>query len=587
MPPATEFNFYLDVGKGIKSVATRAGYESFMFAPQNDNPAQQMKMIREAMRRKVDAIILSTHDPKSAAPIVKDAVSQGIIVVIVNSDNPEFTTPVHAVVGYLQRKGTRAIGNYLLKKVGKEQKRKVGIIEGAPGYHTIERTGGFIDGIEDSNLEVVSRLNGKWNTEGGYAAALDMFKAHPDIEIVFAANDFEIIGVASALEALKIQDVILLGNDGDPAALERIADGQLTATVNTDPIRMGKIVMQVVIDALQGKFTGGFVETPTVIVDEDNVENYWDPPEMVKDDDFSEFRVFSEAQPGLVSKEGGLYVDIIRRIFETQDIKVKLYITPYARAKKLVEMKQGDAILGAYRGEEEGFIFPQWHYSANVISVLYKTKSVDRWSGQDTLAGKKLSLLKNYDYDKYLYVPIIKIESRNRHNAIALLHRDRISFFLDDGVILRKELQPLSSELGLEVSDYQIQDVMLLKLYLAFSNTKKGAEFSRIFDDGIAQLLASGELKVLFDKWGLLHFPSIYSLIRPVCPVKGRLYLLISISSSIIFVSMRQYQTLSAASMVLLPCTCWRSTYQGVIVSLYDPLNLLQEVTSADFIPIA
>ena len=36
---------------------------------------------------------------------------------------------------------------------------------------------------------------------------------------------------------------MLLGNDGDTAGLEQIADGTLTATVNTTPFVMGQIAL--------------------------------------------------------------------------------------------------------------------------------------------------------------------------------------------------------------------------------------------------------------------------------------------------------------------------------------------------------
>ena len=64
---------------------------------------------------------------------------------------------------------------------------------------------------------------------------------------------------------------MLLGNDGDTAALEQINAGGVTATVNTTPFVMGQIALQVTLDVLDGKYPGGFVETPTKIVDKDNV----------------------------------------------------------------------------------------------------------------------------------------------------------------------------------------------------------------------------------------------------------------------------------------------------------------------------
>ena len=273
MPPATEFNYYIAIGEGIKAAAAEAGAEVFMLAPQSGADINgQMGMIQDVITQDVDAIILSTHDEAAAAPLVKKAVDAGIEVTIVNSDIANFPTPVHAVVGYSQRAGTQKIGEYLLEKLGGEP-AKVGVIEGLPGYHSTERVGGFLDAVEGKpGIEIVASIPGGWNVEGGNTAGMDLLQAHPDVNVVFAANDYMIMGVAQAAKSLGKSDLILLGNDGDTGAgLEPIAAGDITATVNTTPFVMGQIALQVTLDALGGKFAGGFVETPTTIVDADNV----------------------------------------------------------------------------------------------------------------------------------------------------------------------------------------------------------------------------------------------------------------------------------------------------------------------------
>jgi ribose transport system substrate-binding protein len=273
MPPATEFNYYIAIGEGIKAAAAEAGAEVFMLAPQSGADINgQMGMIQDVITQDVDAIILSTHDEAAAAPLVKKAVDAGIAVTIVNSDIANFPTPVHAVVGYSQRAGTQKIGEYLLQKLG-GQPAKVGVIEGLPGYHSTERVGGFLDAVEGKpGIEIVASIPGGWNVEGGNTAGMDLLQAHPDVNVVFAANDYMIMGVAQAAKSLGKSDLILLGNDGDTGAgLEPIAAGDVTATVNTTPFVMGQIALQVTLDTLDGKFAGGFVETPTTIVDTDNV----------------------------------------------------------------------------------------------------------------------------------------------------------------------------------------------------------------------------------------------------------------------------------------------------------------------------
>ena len=161
MPPATEFNYYIAIGEGIKAAAAEAGAEVFMLAPQSGADINgQMGMIQDVITQDVDAIILSTHDEAAAAPLVKKAVDTGIAVIIVNSDIANFPTPVHGVVGYSQRTGTHKIGDYLLEKLGGKP-AKVGVIEGLPGYHSTERVGGFLDAVEGQARHRDRRLHSR------------------------------------------------------------------------------------------------------------------------------------------------------------------------------------------------------------------------------------------------------------------------------------------------------------------------------------------------------------------------------------------------------------------------------------------
>jgi ribose transport system substrate-binding protein len=281
MPPATEFPYYIAIGEGIKAKAKELGYKTFMLAPQSGADIEgQMGMIQDVLTQDVDAIILSTHDEKAAAPLVKRAVNRGIAVIIVNSDIADFPTRVHGVVGYRQRPGTRKIGEYAIDLV--DGKAKIGVIEGQPGYHSTERVGGFVDAVKaESGMEIVASQPGGWNVEGGNKTAMDMLQAHPEIDMVFAANDYMAIGANTAAKALGKDDLIILGNDGDTQALEEIHAGEWTATVNTTPFEMGEKVLEVARDCLSKQFDGFYIETPTEVVDKDNALEFLQQPERL------------------------------------------------------------------------------------------------------------------------------------------------------------------------------------------------------------------------------------------------------------------------------------------------------------------
>jgi ribose transport system substrate-binding protein len=279
MPPATEFNYYMAIGAGVDAKAEELGVETFMLAPQSGSDiATQMKMLQDVMTQEVDAIILSTHDENAAAPLVKQAVDAGVAVVIVNSDIAAFPTPVNAVVGYGQRKGTTGLGEYAAKMV--DGKAKVGVLEGLPGYHSTERIGGFLDAFKNyPDMEIVASLPTEWNVETGNKAMMDLIQAHPEINLVVTANDYIAIGASKAAEALGRSDILIFGNDGDTTGLEDIAAGRWTATQNTTPFVMGKVALQVAMDVLNGTFPGGWVETPSITTDKDNVLEFLCHPE--------------------------------------------------------------------------------------------------------------------------------------------------------------------------------------------------------------------------------------------------------------------------------------------------------------------
>ncbi|NWF69699.1 MAG: sugar ABC transporter substrate-binding protein [Chloroflexi bacterium] len=281
MPPATEFNYYMAIGAGITDLAGQLGVETFMLAPQSGSDiAGQMGMIQDVLTQGVNAIILSTHDENAAAPLVAQAIEQGVAVIIVNSDIPNFPTPVHGVVGYAQRKGTFMLGLYAAGMVGGVA--NVGVLEGLPGYHSTERIGGFLDSFANfPQMQIIASLPTEWNVETGNTAMTDLLTAYPEINLVVAANDYIAIGAARAAQAMGREDVLIFGNDGDTTGLEDIAAGRWTATVNTTPYVMGQVALQVAIDCLNGAYPGGWTETPTVVTAQANVMQFICRPETL------------------------------------------------------------------------------------------------------------------------------------------------------------------------------------------------------------------------------------------------------------------------------------------------------------------
>jgi ribose transport system substrate-binding protein len=263
MPPVIN-PYYGAIEQGAKAQADALGVEMVTFSPSGDSDiAGQMKQLQDVATQGFDAVILSTHDENAAGPLVKRLGEAGIPVVIFNSDIANFPAQVSGVVGYAQRKATHALGDAIAKKFN--GKAMVGVLEGQAGYHSTERIGGFLDAFKPfPDMKIVASLPTTWDADTANKATLDMMQAHPEINLIVAANDFEAIGAAKALKGLNRSDVEVYGNDGATEGLEQIAAGAWQGTSNTVPFTMGQITMQVTVDVLNGKYPGGYLETPAI-----------------------------------------------------------------------------------------------------------------------------------------------------------------------------------------------------------------------------------------------------------------------------------------------------------------------------------
>jgi ribose transport system substrate-binding protein len=280
MPPGLEFPYYIGIGQGVKQFAKKYGYKTFTSSPVSGaDYAGQASRMRDVIHRGVDGIIFHTHNNSATAPLVKQAVAAKIAVVIVNQDLTAFPAPIHAVVGYRERTTDKKMGKYAIKLM--HGQAKIGLIEGLPGYDSTERIGGFRDGIKGaSGMDVVASQPGGWDVPGGNKTALDMLQAHPDINLIFAANDFMAEGAYQAAKTLHRDKIAILGSDGDTNAFELINNGgQYKATMNTVPVMQGRVAMQVMHACLSHTFKGFYKETPGTLVTKANVRRVlckWD-----------------------------------------------------------------------------------------------------------------------------------------------------------------------------------------------------------------------------------------------------------------------------------------------------------------------
>ena len=209
----------------------------------------------------------------------------------------------------------------------------------------------------------------------------------------------------------------------------------------------------------------------------------------------NEIHLASDVWPEHTEADGtGLGWDILRRVYEPEDIQLKIHIVPYTRSIGLVQRGEADAWVGSYRNEVDGAYYPRWHYDADQVSALSLTSTPVPTLA--TLGQYRLAWIRGYDYQDHL--PNLKhfTEIQRRSGVLSMLELGHVDFYID----ARTEVEDVLGT-ATDRSRYRMTPLVRLPLYLGFADTPRGRRLADIFDRRMTDLVASGELRPLFKRW--------------------------------------------------------------------------------------
>jgi ribose transport system substrate-binding protein len=255
-----------------------------------DDRESQIRVVEDFVTRGVTGIVLAPLDDVALRMPVKDAVSNGIPVVIIDSGlkNEEDYTSFVATDNYV---GGRKGGQRLAETLG--GKGKVIMLRYQEGSaSTMNREQGFLDVLKEEypDIEVVSANQyGGATTESAYQASENLLAplraadGGLTIDGIFCPNESTAFAMLRALEdgglAGKVKYV---GFDSSDRLVQGLRNGEIQGLVLQDPINMGYLGVKTVVAHLQGQKvekridTGSAVATPENM-DEPKMKNLLEP----------------------------------------------------------------------------------------------------------------------------------------------------------------------------------------------------------------------------------------------------------------------------------------------------------------------
>lgn len=239
--------------EGAIKAALEAAGAKYISADAQASNEKQLSDIENLITKGANALIILAWDADAVLPAVQKAKAEGIPVVaydrLIQDPNVFYLTFDNVEIGRMQAREVEKMkpdGNYVFIKgaatdpnanflhQGQLEVLKPAIDSGKIKVVGEQYTEGWAPEVAQKNMEqILTKNNNK-------------------VDAVVASNDGIAGGAAAALAAQNLTGIPLSGQDGDIAALNRIARGQQTVSVYKDARELGKNAAEIAVALAKG-----------------------------------------------------------------------------------------------------------------------------------------------------------------------------------------------------------------------------------------------------------------------------------------------------------------------------------------------
>lgn len=267
----TNLPFWVTLRDEARKKAEGLGVEFVDLTPPQLDAQAQKDAFDNALQQRVDGIIIGAADNRAFDDSLDRAQAMGIPVVAVDTgiDHPWIASLVQTD----NLASARIAGKYVLEHMKKPG--KVLIVGGTLGHQTGDaRRQGVEEVLKEAGIEVIFRA-ADWIPEKAYEITQNELNAHPDITAIFGAWDPGALAAKAAVaEKGLLGKILIVGFDGDPAALEAIKNGEIAATIKQDNVKMGRDGVQLLVDIINGKEVPKYIPIMGILIDVSNVDQF-------------------------------------------------------------------------------------------------------------------------------------------------------------------------------------------------------------------------------------------------------------------------------------------------------------------------
>ena len=267
---STTSAFWHSVKAGAGAAAAEYNLDFTFEGPEKEEYETQNRMIREAVERGAEALVISAVDYNANAEAVDQAAKKGLQIVVIDSD-------VNSS-GVVSRIGTNndAAGEMAARALldGEEEVLHVGIVNyDVNSANGQQREEGFRRVIQESpRVADITTINVISTTEDARIGTEKLLKEHPEINAIVTFNEWTSLGVGWAIRGQGLADATrVVAFDSNVVNVGMLETGEVDALIVQNPYAMGYLGVEAACRLLNGQKVTEVTDTDTVVVTRENM----------------------------------------------------------------------------------------------------------------------------------------------------------------------------------------------------------------------------------------------------------------------------------------------------------------------------
>lgn len=217
-------------------------------------------------------------------------------------------------------------------------------------------------------------------------------------------------------------------------------------------------------------------------------------------DNISEVIVVGPSWDRFTNTDGtGLYHEILNEVFGLYGIRVIRQYVPSERAYDLVRSGRAD-MMTCHDVAVPPLQLAKYPMYAGAYHVFFSKHNVGEWKGVESMRDQSVVWRLGYYSPANFPVPIKPREVKTGQSAMGMVLLGRADFYVDDISFIHDSIQ--QNKISYDENEYDIKEAGYRTYHPVLLVSERGNAVKALYDKGMEQLIRSGKIQAIFEKWG-------------------------------------------------------------------------------------